>query len=349
MLQTWDLRRPLRTRAETGDPPDASTVERLLREHWGAADVDVTADAAHHGAVHPRHRVVRVDGVGAFFRVDPGWEGPHPPQHTVRFVDHLAQHGAPVPRILALTAGALAVTWQDYTISLESILPGLSPDSGRLDVLPAAGESLGSVHQAAASFEEPQALRPASDYVLPILRLAAQREGLEPRRPFEDLVKRVESKFSDTLELEIPWLFCHGDVGCGNSIVDPEGDVAYTDFGRAAYVPALVDVLMPRFQWLMGDPACGLGFLTGSEAAAFLSGYERVRPFSTQERTAIPVLWAAYYAEYLSFLWVKWGDSRDRPPKARYEISRRIDDLPGAALEMGEELVQELYMAAAEP
>ena len=312
----------------------------MLREHWGAEEVDIVEAAL--GAVHPRHRIVRIDGVEAFLRVDPGWEGPYPPQHTAGLVNHLSQRGAPVPRVLALSAGSLTLTWQDYTISLETVLPGSSPDFGRLDVLPAAGESLGNVHCAAADFEEPQSFRPVGDCVRPLLRLAARRESVESRSPFENLIERIEECFSNTLAMDIPWLFCHGDVGCGNTLVDASGAVAYTDFGRAAYMPALVDVLMPRFQWLMGDSDCGRGFLDASESAAFLTGYERARPLSTHERAAIPVIWAAYYAEYLSFLRVKWGETRDRMPKRRFEISRRIEDLPGETLEMGEGLIREL-------
>ena len=341
MPRIWDLRRQLRSRAETSAPPDAVTIEQLLREHWDTVGATVVGGAVQGTAVHPRHRFVRVGGVEALFRADPGWEGPHPPHHTVRFVDHLWQRGAPVPRILALTDGRLSLAWRDYTISLETLIAGTTADSTRIDVMPAAGESLGRVHLAAAGFDEQRSLKPVKDYVRPILDLAANRDGLEPRRPFRGLVDLIESSSASTLELDIPWLYCHGDVGCGNIIVDPNGDVSYIDFGQAAHMPALVDVIMPRFQWLMGDPDSDRGFLTAGEAAAFVSGYERTRRLSTAERTALPVIWAAYYAEFLSFLWVKWGDSRDRPPKDRFEISRRIDDLPGAALKMGEELARE--------
>jgi Ser/Thr protein kinase RdoA (MazF antagonist) len=337
MQPTWDLRRPLRSRADTGDPPDSATVAQLVADHWGAIDVAVDPD----GAIHPRHRMVRVDGVQAFLRVDPGWEGPHPAKHSVRLVHHLAQRGAPVPRIRLLRPRVLSLAWNDYTISMETVLPGSSPSARDLSVLPAAGENLGRIHQSILDFEPPRSSRPVHAYVRPILQLAAQREALTVREPFEALSAHIEANCADVLETDIAWLFCHGDVGCGN-VIEDRGHVGYTDFGRAAYLPALVDLLMPRFRWLMGDTECDRGFLTVSEAAAFIRGYERVRPLTDKDRAAIPPIWAAYYAEYLSFLWVKWGEARDRGRHGLFEICRRINNLVEEALEMGQELVREL-------
>lgn len=338
MTSHWDLRQPLRARADTGPPPDNDNALHLLADHWGGR-AEVVDDS-----FHPRHRRIRIDGVDALFRADPGWEGPHDGAHSVRLLHHLSINGAPVPRVLPQANGEISLPWQDYTISLEQALDGAEPDQERLDLLPAAGQALARVHEAARDFEQPQVDRPVGEYVQSLLQLAAEREDLGPRAPFVQLRELIEDQFADRFDLHVPWVMCHGDVGCGNVIVDADDRVRFIDFGRAAHMPALVDALAPRFQWLMGKPKSGRGLLSPDEAASFVAGYAMLRPLSDSERAALPLLWAAFYAEYLSFIWIKWGERRDQPPFTRFGINERIQTLPTDALSMGEDLLQALHV-----
>ena len=123
--------------------------------------------------------------------------------------------------------------------------------------------------------------------------LEAEAQGLRvpgsaadrPPRGARDVSSQVDEAEPQAWHRHIGFVECgilaglnEGDVGevfyvrSGNALVDDGGAVAYTDFGGAAFLPALCDVVMPRYQWLMGDPAGQSRPLTAAAAGAFLSG-----------------------------------------------------------------------------
>lgn len=135
--------------------------------------------------------------------------------------------------------------------------------------------------------------------------------------------------------MDVRWLFCRGDVRSWNTIASPSGEVRFTDFNSAHFAPALEDVVTVRMQWLMGTVGRQL---TDLEMQRFVEGYFSVRPPSGDERTALPFIFAAYYARRLCQLHRKWGPNS--PNRATWALEDRILALPDAAIRMGEAAIE---------
>lgn len=118
----------------------------ILWKHWGVAAIQVETPTSRN--VH----FVRSAQGNSVLRTNPGWDGPSPPELIVRFVDHLSSSRAPVPKIVPTLNGEFSVPYRDYTVSLESLLPGQPLDSRHLDYLKKAGKVLASIHNAAGLF-----------------------------------------------------------------------------------------------------------------------------------------------------------------------------------------------------
>jgi Ser/Thr protein kinase RdoA (MazF antagonist) len=116
-----------------------------------------------------------------------------------------------------------------------------------------------------------------------------------------------------------------------NTIVDEGGTIRFTDFCAAHFAPATVDVAMVRTQWLMG---AGNRELADAEMQAFVQGYQGVRPLSDEEIESFPLIWAAYYAQRLCFLHLKWSPSSKN--RRAWPVGDLIRRLPDEAIRMGE-------------
>ena len=151
-----------------------------------------------------------------------------------------------------------------------------------------------------------------------------------------DAVARLRAQLNDaTRRIDVRWLFCRGDVRSWNTIASPSGEVRFTDFNSALFAPALEDVVMVRMQWLMGTVGRQL---TDEEMKRFVAGYFPVRPPTHDERAALPLIFAAYYARRLCQLHRKWGPTS--PNRKTWELEDRILALPDAAIRMGEAAIE---------
>ena len=52
------------------------------------------------------------------------------------------------------------------------------------------------------------------------------------------------------------------------------------------------------------------------------------------------MVWAAYYADRLSFLYRKWGSKATDPPFSNFDIHGELMRLPHRGIEMGAELLE---------
>ena len=314
-----------RTREETSTPPSTDEISAALLKHWGLKAVKITqalSRRVHY--VDARHRQV-------VFRANSGWDGPTPPPLIVQYVDHLSSQDAPVPSIVPTLKGELHATLRDYTLSVESRLPGEDMRENPHRLMHTLGQGLGQLHNAAKSFPDRRGqMRPAGDYIWPLFeRSLARPLDADQTRAIDQLRQRIANENTSESIREIPWLFCRGDLAAQNVIATDEGDVSFTDFDSAEYAPALFDVVMTRFQWRMRD-----GLLNLSSVSDFVSGYQTTRPLTDAERLVFPVVWAAYYVDRLTFLHAKWS-----PTAANREwlpVQTEILKLPTTAVSLGE-------------
>ena len=321
-----------RTRAETSATLTPEEISGLLLEYWGFQALKV--DHANSRCVFfvdlPQDRLI--------FRSNPGWDGPISPPVVIAYIDHLFKSQVAAPRIVPTLTGELCVPFRDYTISVETLLPGKKTTSTQPAILLAVGRGLAQIHNASALFTSfPHQMRPAREYVEQVFSqpltypLTSEELKIVTR-----LFDRVQKEYETILDLPIPWLLCRGDVRAANTLVTAENEVWFTDFSSAHYAPALWDLVMLRFQWLLGEGGDSR-FLEASEVINILLGYHNERPLSATELSVFPVLWAAYYADRLTFLHTKWEP--DSPNRSIWHVEERISRLPTEAIEMGQELI----------
>ena len=317
-----------RARHDTGAPPTPAEIAQLLAEHWRWQPLEIKQ------AQSRRVHFVRLADREVVFRANAGWDGPTAPALLVRFVHHLAACGAAAPQIIPTDDGRLSVPFGDYTASVESKLPGVHPGPEEFGVLRSVGESLARIHVASEAFPElPGTMRPVREYVMRMMEASLRRDmlGDRERRAIELLRQELTCAYASQLDMRVPWLLCRGDVRGLNTLCADDGSVWFTDFDSAYYAPVLVDVAMTRYQWRLGVH----GSPDMPEAGEVLRGYHAVRPLSPQERVVFPLIWAAYYADRITFLFDRHGR------KGRISEPRRqeILDLPDNAIPKGAELV----------
>jgi hypothetical protein len=104
-------------------------------------------------------------------------------------------------------------------------------------------------------------------------------------------------------------------------IQHPNSGCGHIDGGRS----------MVRTQWLMGTQSRQL---SDEEMQQFVEGYFSVRKPSGDESSALPLIFAAYYAKRLCELHRKWGPTS--PNRKTWELEDRILALPDTAIRMGQ-------------
>ena len=285
-----------RSRKEPNDPPNIGEVTDALMEFWGqeVLDVQVALSRRVHYVEWPQCKVM--------FRANSGWDGPTPPETIVRYVNHLSTRKAPAPDVIPTQSGKLYAHLRDYTISVESRLPGRDMSSNPLRFFCQIGEGLAKLHVAAREFPDHRGeMRSVKEYVTGAFqRSISRRLEKEDLAAVEELQEKIENRFSDVLDSKILWLLCRGDVRTRNTLATEDGEIRFTDFDSAAYFPALFDLVMPRIQWRMG--AGPNNYLSDARMAEMLLGYLNVRVLPDVEFSAYPVVWAAYYTDRITFL-----------------------------------------------
>lgn len=223
-----------------------------------------------------------------------------------RFMQHLREHGVPIPRVLADRDGATAVRLGDWTYEVHEHAAGTDAYRDSMSWTPphtplharAAGAMLANLHDAAAGYRAPQRsthllvaraeLLCAAD---PIAALAAQL----PERPALAVYLAQRPWQRDLADLLAPWhadmqprlaqqpaQWTHGDWHVSNLCWSgPDDDARITavfDFGLSARTFALFDLATAiernAIAWL--ELASGAAAARIDMALALLDGYRQV-------------------------------------------------------------------------
>jgi Ser/Thr protein kinase RdoA (MazF antagonist) len=250
-----------------------------------------------------------------------------------RFMNHLRTHGAPVPRVLAASAGQTAIERGEWTYEVHEVPQGVDIYEDALSWTPfrseqharSAGESLARLHQASQGFDTPRRKsRPliASFTIFAAQDPAAAMEGYLAARPAlaEDAVTR--DACDEALKLLAPFhaellpllpvlkpLWTHNDLHASNLLWSDASDaaraVAVIDFGLADRTNAVHDLAQAIerniVEWLelrvgredTNDVPVHLDHLL-----ALLTGYESVCSLSDAEADALAPMTALCHAEF---------------------------------------------------
>ncbi|MCC6827096.1 MAG: homoserine kinase [Novosphingobium sp.] len=202
-------------------------------------------------------------------------------------LDHLAAHGCPVPRTIHDTQGRAFRFHQGKALALIEFLPGVSLSDPTPAQARAVGAALAQIHLAAAGFSGTRANG---------LGLAGWQElaqscgthGLASIDPaLAPLVERELALLARDWPIGLPRSVIHADLFPDNVLMLGNEVSGLIDFYFACIDITAYDVAVTHAAWCFASD--GRGF-DAALSAALLAGYESVRPLSTDERAALPLL-----------------------------------------------------------
>ena len=249
------------------------------------------------------------------------------------FLNHLREHGVPVPRVFANSSGETAIESGQWTFEVHEALTGVDIYEEALSWTPfrstaharSAGEALARLHLASQGFAAP--VRKTQPLVAGFTIFAADDPGAAIERYLaarpalaEDAVAREGC--DEALKLLAPFhaqlrphlsalkpMWTHNDPHASNFLWSDASDnaraVGVIDFGLADRTNAVHDLAQAIerniVEWLALHPGSED---TDSVSAhldhleAMLDGYESVRPLNDAEAAALAPMTALCHAEF---------------------------------------------------
>ena len=247
-----------------------------------------------------------------------------------RFLKHLREHGAPVPRIFAATSGETAIEMGEWTYEVHETPEGVDLYEDALSWTPfrtaahahSAGQALAGLHLASqgfgASWRRPRPLvasftvfaaeDPRAEMERYLVARPALADSAITRRDCEQALEVLTPIHAELLPLlpSLPSLWTHNDLHASNLFWSDAGDdaqaTAIIDFGLADRTNAVHDIAQAIerniVEWLdlLHDPDDVRVHL--DHLQALLAGYESVRPLSQEEAAALAPMAALCHAEF---------------------------------------------------
>ncbi len=202
-------------------------------------------------------------------------------------LDHLAEHGAPVPRTIHDRNGAAYRTYDDKAVALIEFLPGVSVDHPTPAQAHSVGAALAEMHLAAASFDQSR----------------TQSMGLGAwdwliNECGEQAMAAIDPELPDTVFGELSWLagnwpgglpsgVCHCDLFPDNVLMLGDEVSGMIDFYFAANDFFAYDLAVTHAAWCFEK---GGAPFRPDIAEALLAGYQTRRTLTPAEADALPAL-----------------------------------------------------------
>ena len=219
----------------------------------------------------------------------------------LRYMQHLARHGLPVPEPQADAQGRILHQLCGKPAALVNRLPGrhvLAPDTRHLQQM---GEMLARLHLAGTDFELHQPHLRGLDWwvatvpeVLPFLD-ETRAQQLRDELAFQRGVA------ASAAAAALPRGPIHADLFRDNVVFDADRLSGLFDFFFAGIDCLLFDVAVCLNDWCIDQAS---GRLLEDRATLFCDAYQRIRPFASGEARLMPALLrAAAFRFWLSRLW----------------------------------------------
>jgi homoserine kinase type II len=239
-------------------------------------------------------------------------------------LDHLAARGCPVPRTIHDREGASYRLHDGKALALIEFLPGVSVSEPTPDQARAVGAALAQVHLAARDFKGERTNGMGRDAWAQLLGdcgaegLAAIDGGLS------ELVARELPSIRDQWPAHLPRSVIHADLFPDNVLMLGHRVSGLIDFYFACVDITAYDVAVTHAAWCFSTD--GRAFLPAL-SAALLDGYQAVRPLSTEERAALPLLARAASLRFLATRAYDWTNTPTDAlvtPKDPMAFARRL-------------------------
>ena len=202
-------------------------------------------------------------------------------------LDHLAEHGCPVPATIHDRAGASFRLLDGKAVALIEFLPGVSVSQPTAAQAHAVGAALAQMHLTAADFPQARAngLGPAGWWEL-LDRCGA--DGLAQIDPeLASLIARERDVLTASWPSALPRSIIHADLFPDNVLMLGDKVTGLIDFYFACTDITAYDVAVTHAAWCFDDTGARFD---AEISAALLAGYQSVRPLSPAELAALPLL-----------------------------------------------------------
>ena len=240
-------------------------------------------------------------------------------------LDHLAARDCPVPRTIHDRDGAAYRTHEGKALALIEFLPGVSVTAPTVQQARAVGGALAHLHRAADGFplHRTNGLGPEG---WRSLATACGHDGLNGieqglARQVHTALARLEQSWPG----DLPRSVIHADLFPDNVLMMGARVGGMIDFYFACDDITAYDIAVTHAAWCFD--ADGRGF-SPELSSALLGGYEAVRPLSSAERAALPLL---AQGAAMRFLLTRAYDWANTPPgalvvrKDPLAFARRLD------------------------
>ena len=199
---------------------------------------------------------------------------------------HLAAKGQPVPAPIAARDGSVLQRLEGRPACLIEFLPGLSVNSPTPKLAFAAGKALAVLHDGAADYA-PQRRNALSLSGWKQLADTLGKDLAEIDSGLPSLVAGECARLEAEWPRDLPGGTIHADLFPDNVLVSGERVTGIIDFYFAATDLLAYDLAIAHAAWCFDDEGAYLG---DALADALIAGYESIRPLSTAERDAFPLL-----------------------------------------------------------
>jgi homoserine kinase type II len=239
-------------------------------------------------------------------------------------LDHLAARGCPVPRTIHDRDGASYRSHDGKALALIEFLPGVSVSEPTPEQARAVGAALAQVHLAGADFEGDRANgmgRAAWAQLLDDCGTAGLAQ-IDPS--LGELVQRELPLISGQWPEHLPRSVIHADLFPDNVLMLGDRVSGLIDFYFACVDVTAYDVAVTHAAWCFS--ADGRQCLPDL-SDALLQGYQAVRPLSSNERAALPLLGRAASLRFLAtraYDWINTPADALVTPKDPMAFARRL-------------------------
>ena len=223
-------------------------------------------------------------------------------------LDHLAAGGCPVPRTIHDRAGNRWRECRGKAVALIEFLPGISVERPSPVQARAVGTALARMHLRAADFP----IRRKNELGVRDWSAIFARCGTDALAAIDnrlpELVDRIMPRLLTDWPADLPVTTIHADLFPDNVLLLGDAVSGLIDFYFACKDMATYDLAVTHSAWCFPD-----GVFAPAIARALLAGYEDVRPLSSAERSALPLLAQGAAMRFVATRTVDWIDT---PPGA---------------------------------
>ncbi len=232
--------------------------------------------------------------------------------YYLQLMQHLAEHGIPVPAPQPAADGSLVHTLADKPAAVVTRLPGSHRTAPGAEHCAQVGAMLARMHLAGASFKPQQAHLRGLDWWTQTVPAVLPHLASEQATLLRDELVFQQHLAASAGGQALPRGPIHADLFRDNVMFDdtagPDRLCGFFDFYFAGTDTLLFDVAVCINDWC-ADLASGA--LDETRAAAFVKAYGQVRPLTRDEARALPALLrAAALRFWISRLW-DWFLPRD--------------------------------------